>query len=200
MSRLAVGPDGKLRCKWCVADAEYVRYHDTEWGFPVADEFRLFEKICLEGFQSGLSWRTILRKRENFRQAFAHFDYQKLALWGEMQVEELLQNTGVVRHRGKIEATLNNARCAVQLAEREGSLSAYLWRWMPERGSLPSGASTSPESVALSQTLKKQGWKFVGPTTIYSLMQAMGLINDHEQGCVIREQAEDAYRRFSVPA
>ena len=200
MSQTAVTPDGKQRCQWCLATPEYLRYHDTEWGFPVDDEFKLFEKLCLESFQSGLSWRTILTKRENFRRAFHHFDYNKVALFTADDVERLLQDAGIVRHRGKIEAVINNAQRAVELVKKEGSLAAYLWRFEPKPENLatPQTVSTSAESVALSKALKKQGWKFVGPTTIYAFMQAMGLVNDHAEGCVVRERVEDARKRFQV--
>ena len=200
MSQTAVAPDGKLRCQWCLATPEYLHYHDTEWGFPVDDEFKLFEKLCLESFQSGLSWRTILTKRENFRRAFHHFDYNKVALFTADDVERLLQDAGIVRHRGKIEAVINNAQRAVELVEKEGSLAAYLWRFEPKPENLatPQTVSTSVESVALSKALKKQGWKFVGPTTVYAFMQAMGLVNDHAEGCVVRVRVEDARKRFHV--
>lgn len=200
MSQTAVTPDGKQRCQWCLATPEYLRYHDTEWGFPVDDEFKLFEKLCLESFQSGLSWRTILTKRENFRRAFHHFDYNKVALFTADDVERLLQDAGIVRHRGKIEAVINNAQRAVELIKKEGSLAAYLWRFEPKPENLatPQTVSTSAESVALSKALKKQGWKFVGPTTVYAFMQAMGLVNDHAVGCVVRERVEDARKRFQV--
>lgn len=200
MSQTAVTPDGKQRCQWCLATPEYLRYHDTEWGFPVDDEFKLFEKLCLESFQSGLSWRTILTKRENFRRAFHHFDYNKVALFTADDVERLLQDAGIVRHRGKIEAVINNAQRAVELIKKEGSLAAYLWRFEPKPENLatPQTVSTSAESVALSKALKKQGWKFVGPTTVYAFMQAMGLVNDHAVGCVVRERVEDASKRFHM--
>ncbi len=177
-------------------------YHDTEWGFPVDDDQRLFEKLCLEGFQSGLSWRTILAKRENFRAAFHGFDIDRVARFTPRDVERLLGNAGIVRHRGKIEAAVNNARRARELIAREGSLAAFVWRYEPDAAQAvePQSASTSPESVALSKALKKQGWKFVGPTTVYAFMQAMGLINDHVHDCVIRPRVEQARRRFRRPA
>lgn len=195
------GPDGKPRCHWCGAAPEFLHYHDSEWGFPVDDDFRLFEKLSLEGFQSGLSWRTILAKRENFRKAFCGFDYIKVARFSEKDVLRLMQDSGIVRHRGKIEAVINNARCAIELARREGSLAAYLWQFEPDQKSLaaPRTVSVSEESVALSKALKKQGWKFVGPTTVYAFMQAMGLINDHVEGCVVRNKVEVSRKRFRIP-
>jgi len=192
-------PDGKPRCRWCEAAPEFLHYHDTEWGFPVEDEFRLFEKLCLEGFQSGLSWRTILAKRENFRKAFHGFDYNKIAKFTEKDVARLLQDEGIVRHRGKIEAVINNAQRAKELVKQEGSLAAYIWRFEPKHAAMPQTASTSVESVALSKALKKQGWKFVGPTTVYAFMQAMGLINDHVEGCVIRGKVVDSRKKFRTP-
>lgn len=201
MSTTIVGADGKPRCRWCAAAPEFLAYHDTEWGFPVADDRRLFEKLCLEGFQSGLSWRTILAKRENFRAAFRGFDFEKIARFGERDLERLLADPGIVRHRGKIEAVINNARRARELVKREGSLAAFVWRYEPDPKRLgkPQSASTSAESTALSKELKKQGWKFVGPTTVYAFMQAMGLINDHVEGCAIRAEVERARERFERP-
>lgn len=195
------GPDGKLRCRWCSITPEFVLYHDTEWGFPVADDRRLFEKLCLESFQSGLSWRTILAKRENFRAAFQHFDVDKVACFTSHDVERLLQNEGIVRHRGKIEAVINNAQRARETVQREGSLAAYFWRFEPkiEALQMPQSQSTSAESVALSKDLKKRGWKFVGPTTAFAFMQAMGLINDHAQACVTRAEVQRARTHFKTP-
>ena len=180
MSMTTPGPDGRPRCQWCTATPEYLSYHDTEWGFPVADDRRLFEKLCLEGFQSGLSWRTILAKRENFRAAFCNFDIHKIARFTEKDVERLLQDAGIVRHRGKIQAVINNAARAQELIKQEGSLAAYIWRFEPPK-TQRSGQiiSTSTESIALSKDLKKRGWSFTGPTTVYAFMQAMGLVNDH---------------------
>lgn len=201
MSATISGPDGKPRCRWCAAAPDFLHYHDTEWGFPVDDDFRLFEKLSLEGFQSGLSWRTILAKRENFRKAFHDFDYNKIAKFMAKDVARLLQDEGIVRHRGKIEAVINNAQRAVELVRQEGSLAAYIWQFepKPEHVAAPQAASTSAESVALSKALKKQGWKFVGPTTVYAFMQAMGLINDHVEGCVVRSKAESGRKKFRVP-
>lgn len=196
------GPDGKSRCGWCGAAPEFLDYHDREWGFPVADDRRLFEKLSLESFQAGLSWRTILGKRDNFRAAFCNFDFHRLACFAERDVERLLQNAGIVRHRGKIEAVINNAQRARELVEREGSLAAFVWRYEPKPGQLtkPQSVSTSPESVRLSKDLKKLGWKFVGPTTIYAFMQAMGLVNDHAEDCAIRAEVERARLSFEPPA
>lgn len=195
------GPDGQPRCRWCTATPQYLAYHDSEWGFPVADDRRLFEKLCLEGFQSGLSWRTVLEKRENFRAAFAGFDWDQLAKWGPDEVELLLQNAGIVRHRGKIEAVLNNARCAQALVQAEGSLAAYFWRHEPGNDALAQhrSVSTSPTSEAISKDLKKRGWKFVGPTTVHAFLQAMGLVNDHADDCVTRAQVAQARQRFKLP-
>jgi DNA-3-methyladenine glycosylase I len=193
------GPDGKPRCRWCAAAPEFLHYHDTEWGFPVGDDRRLFEKLSLEGFQSGLSWRTILAKRENFRAAFRGFDVERVARFGARDVERLLENEGIVRHRGKIEAVINNARRARELIEREGSLAAFVWRYESAAPTAAQTVSTSAASVALSKELKKQGWQFVGPTTVYAFMQAMGLVNDHAQGCVVRAQVERARKNFTRP-
>lgn len=201
MSMIISGPDGRPRCGWCGAAPELLAYHDEEWGFPVADDRRLFEKLSLEGFQSGLSWRTILAKRESFREAFHHFDFDGVAAFDQRDVERLLQDAGIVRHRGKIEAVIHNARRAQELVDREGSLAAFLWRYAPDPANLPAPqtVSTSPESIALSKELKKRGWKFIGPTTVYAFMQAMGLINDHLGDCVIRARAERARRDFRRP-
>ncbi|HEC18288.1 MAG TPA: DNA-3-methyladenine glycosylase I [Gammaproteobacteria bacterium] len=195
------GPDGQKRCRWCDAAPEFLDYHDTEWGFPVRDDYRLFEKLCLEGFQSGLSWRTILAKRENFRAAFHNFDFDRIARFTQRDVKRLLKDEGIVRHRGKIEAVINNARCAQNLVEQEGSLAAFIWRYEPNKKHLaePQSVSTSTESIALSKDLKKLGWKFVGPTTVYAFMQAMGLINDHVGDCVTRSKVEKARKTFKVP-
>lgn len=201
MSAIVSGPDGRLRCRWCGAAPEFLDYHDTEWGFPVDDDFRLFEKLSLEGFQSGLSWRTILVKRENFRKAFHGFDYNKIAKFTAKDVDRLLKDEGIVRHRGKIEAVINNAQRAIELVKQEGSLATYIWQFepKPEHVAAPQTASTSAESVALSKALKKQGWKFVGPTTVYAFMQAMGLINDHVDGCMVRSKVESSRQKFHVP-
>ena len=193
---LSLGADGLVRCWWPGAHDDYLRYHDDEWGHPIGDDQRLFEKICLEGFQTGLSWLTILRKREGFRAAFAGFDFEAVARFGPEDVERLVLDAGIVRHRGKIESTINNARRACELLEREGSLANYFWRFVPpaeerppvlRRGSVP---GKTPTSTALSKDLKRQGWSFVGPTTAYAFMQAMGLVNDHLEGCHHRALVE----------
>jgi DNA-3-methyladenine glycosylase I len=201
MSGTIPGPDGRPRCRWCGAAPEFLDYHDREWGFPVADDRRLFEKLCLEGFQSGLSWRTILAKRDNFRTAFHDFDFERIALFVESDVRRLLENEGIVRHGGKIQAVINNARRACELVEREGSLAAWIWRFEPEGAELaePQTATTSAASIALSKALKKRGWQFVGPTTVHAFMQAMGLINDHVGGCVVRAEVERARESFRRP-
>ncbi len=196
-----------MRCGWCGTLDDYCHYHDHEWGFPVDDDRRLFEKLCLEGFQSGLSWLTILRKRENFRRAFANFDIETVARFGERDIERLLGDAGIVRHRGKIEAVINNAQRACELLESQPSLAAYFWRFEPDPAGRPKRLTpevlrtmtTAPESVALSKDLKKRGWKFVGPTTMYALMQAMGLVNDHQEGCATRDAVRAARATFTVP-
>jgi len=204
---LIAGADGRVRCWWPGADPLYLRYHDEEWGRPVADDRRLFEKLCLEGFQSGLSWLTILRKRENFRAAFAGFDFRKVAKFGTAEVERCLADAGIVRHRGKIESVINNARRTLELIEEAGSLGAFVWRFAPpadnrpprlDRAALAAMAKTA-ESTALSKALRKRGWSFVGPTTVYSFMQAMGLVNDHIEGCACRAEVEAARRAFTPP-
>ncbi len=199
MSDLATGPDGRPRCAWCNAAPEFFDYHDNEWGYPVSDDRRLFEKLCLESFQSGLSWRTILSKRENFRAAFRNFDFNKIAEFSDADINRLLEDKGIVRHRGKIEAVINNAGRLQDLIAAEGSLAAYVWRYEPETPPAPQSASTSAESIAMSKDLKKRGWKFVGPTTVFAFMQAMGLINDHAVGCAMREKATQMRRDFIKP-
>ncbi len=193
---LICGTDGKMRCWWCGDDPQYIRYHDEEWGKPVRDDRLMFEKICLEGFQSGLSWLTILRKRENFRKAFEEFDYEKVSRYAQKEIERLLQDAGIVRHRGKIEATINNAARAIELEKETGSLAKFFWSFQPDPKSRPrkldyktlTSMPVSPESTALSKALKKRGWKFVGPTTCYAFMQSMGLVNDHLEGCHTRSK------------
>ncbi len=201
MSAEFIGPDGRRRCNWSAAAPEFLAYHDKEWGFPVAEDRRLFEKISLEAFQAGLSWRTILAKRENFRAAFEGFDFQRVANFGATDVERLLQDSGIVRHRGKIEAVINNAARAVEMTEEFGSLAAYFWRWevRKETQAEPQTQTTSPEAKAMSKDLSKRGWKFVGPTTAFAFMQAMGLVNDHAEGCVIREDVRHAREGFTPP-
>jgi DNA-3-methyladenine glycosylase I len=211
MARLPKGlvrdEDGVVRCAWAGSDPLYQRYHDEEWGFPVADDRRLFEKLCLEGFQSGLSWLTILRKRESFRAAFARFELDRVARFGPRDVARLLKDAGIVRHRGKIESTINNARRARELVAENGSLAAFVWPFEPSLADRPKKLtwpvlltlSRTDASVALSQALRKRGWTFVGPTTAYAFMQAMGLVNDHVEGCAIRPRAEAARARFRRP-
>src|SRR5688500_15896762 len=192
------GPDRRTRCAWCRGSDDYVTYHDTEWGFPVRDDRRLFEKITLEGFQSGLSWLTILRKRENFRRAFDSFDIESVARFDARIVDRLLSDAGIVRHRGKIEATINNARRCLELRDEFGSLGAFVWSYEPVPGSRPrnfdwktlTSIGVSSEAKAMSKDLKRRGWTFVGPTTVYSFMEAMGLVNDHLTGCDMREDVE----------
>lgn len=202
---LRIGADGIPRCWWGAGpDPEYVRYHDEEWGRPMESDRRLFEKLCLEGFQSGLSWLTILRKRENFRAAFAGFDPQLVADFGLDDVERLVGDAGIVRHRGKIESTINNARRALDLIAELGSLAAYVWTFEAVEPHRPTDQpwpipSTSPASVAMSKDLKKRGWSFVGPTTVYAFMQAMGLTNDHIDGCHARELCAQLRREFRTP-
>jgi DNA-3-methyladenine glycosylase I len=199
---LIVGPDGELRCRWSGAAPELMPYHDTEWGFPVADDRRLFEKLCLEGFQSGLSWRIILAKRNNFRAAFDDFDVHSIARFTEQDVQRLLRDAGIVRNRRKIEAVINNARRAEELVDKEGSLAAFVWGYEPNVADLPDPqtTSTSAVSIALAKDLKKRGWRFVGPTTVFAFMQAMGLINDHVEKCVIRPGVERARETFERPS
>jgi DNA-3-methyladenine glycosylase I len=198
------GDDGVRRCWWADSAPEYRGYHDHEWGFPVADDVRLFEKLSLEGFQAGLSWLTILRKREDFRRAFAGFDFNVVARFAESDVARLLGDASIIRHRGKIEAVINNAGRAIELVQAEGSLAAYVWRFEParrsrqglDRAGVP---AQTPDSVALAKDLKRRGWRFVGPTTVYAFMQAMGLVNDHMTGCAARAEATRARKEFRVP-
>lgn len=188
MTGIKIGTDGKKRCAWA-SEEHFIEYHDKEWGFPVHNDFRLFEKLCLEGFQSGLSWRTILAKRENFRAAFCNFDFNQVATFTDKHVTQLLQNEGIIRHRGKIEATINNAKRAQEVATEFGSLDAYFWSFEPETEmKVPQTVSVSPDSMRLSKDLKKRGWKFVGPTTVFAFMQAMGLVNDHAKDCFVQKQ------------
>jgi len=199
--------DGITRCSWAKDQLDYRNYHDVEWGRPVSNDFQLFEKICLEGFQSGLSWLTILRKRENFRQAFANFDFNKIADYNEDNVSQLLDNSGIIRHRGKIEATINNAHRALELVEEFGSLATYIWGWEPasREPHIGKGEYSHPipsitrTSQLLSKDLKNRGWKFFGPTTAYAFMQAMGLVNDHMEGCAFRKIVENLRNEFEAP-
>ncbi len=204
MARLAeglvLGDDGRTRCWWCRSAPEYGAYHDEEWGWPVHDDVRLFEKICLEGFQSGLSWLTILKKRQGFRRAFAGFDYHRVARFNQRSVERLLKDRSIVRHRGKIESTINNAKRAIEIEDEHGSLAAFFWKHVPPSRERPRrmtrGAlmklSQTPTSTALSKELKRRGWSFVGPTTVYAFMQAMGIVNDHLEGCFVRDRIAQA--------
>ena len=204
---LFLGDDGEARCAWCRSSALYQSYHDHEWGFPVTDDRRLFEKLCLEGFQAGLSWLTILNKREAFRSAFANFDAERVARFGARDVTRLLGDAGIVRHRGKIESTINNARRVLALRDECGSLAAYAWRFEPALRSRPKRLTLaallkigpSAEATAMSKDLKQRGWSFVGPTTVYAFMQAMGLVNDHVEGCHAREQALKARANLKLP-
>lgn len=204
---LITGEDGLERCFWHGGLADYRRYHDEEWGRPVTDDRRLFEKICLEGFQAGLSWLTILRKRENFRAAFAGFDFHQVALFGDDEIARCLADTGIVRHRGKIVSAINNARHAVDLQSEFGSLARYFWSFEPKPEERPARLDyatlranpTSPTSARLSKDLKKRGWSFVGPTTVYAFMQAMGLVNDHLEGCCCRSLVEEERAGFVRP-
>ncbi|MEL6921804.1 MAG: DNA-3-methyladenine glycosylase I [Pseudomonadota bacterium] len=200
---LITGDDGRARCWWHDNKPDYLAYHDHEWGTPVTDDVRLFEKICLEGFQSGLSWLTILRKRENFRSAFDGFDFDKVARYDDTDVERLMQDAGIVRHRGKIESTINNAKQALKMRNEFGSLAAYFWRWEPKDQVVLKSIADVPgyteTSTAMSKDLKKRGWSFVGPTTVYAFMQAMGLVNDHLEGCACYAKVENARDALDRP-
>lgn len=201
---LILGDDGKLRCFWHGNDPEYLRYHDEEWGTPLSGDEQLFEKICLEGFQSGLSWLTILRKRDNFRRAFDDFDLRKIALYNDNDVERLVKDAGIIRHRGKITSTINNASRAIELIEEYGTLKAYFWQYEPTAKQRPkkydyktlSSLGKTEQSTAMSKDLKKRGWSFVGPTTCYAFMQSMGIVNDHIEGCCCRPITEKRRRAF----
>jgi DNA-3-methyladenine glycosylase I len=195
---LIIGDDGVARCRWGDSPPDYRHYHDTEWGFPVADDVRLFEKLALEGFQAGLSWLTILRKRENFRAAFSGFDLRAVAQYGDADVERLLGDAGIIRHRGKIEATINNAGRALEMVAAEGSLAAFLWGYEPA-GASESVQSESEASRALSKELKRRGWRFVGPTTVHSFIQAMGMVNEHAPGCAVGLEVDAARAAFVRP-
>ncbi|MGV9713173.1 DNA-3-methyladenine glycosylase I [Gordonia sp. NPDC003424] len=198
MAFVVTGDDGVTRCGWAGVEPE-TTYHDQEWGFPLPGDNAFFERVCLEGFQSGLSWRTILNKRDNFRAAFVGFDIEKVARFADSDVTRLLGDAGIIRHRGKIEAAINNARRAVELVDAEGSLPGYFWRYEPASEPEPQSMTTSPESIALSKDLKKRGWKFVGPTTMFALMQAAGIVNDHADDCVIRERVAAARAGVTRP-
>ncbi|MGJ8697418.1 MAG: DNA-3-methyladenine glycosylase I [Verrucomicrobiaceae bacterium] len=202
---LIKGEDGRVRCWWPEHHEDYLKYHDEEWGRPVTEDIRLFEKICLEGFQAGLSWLTILRKRENFRAGFAGFDFKKVALFDDADVERLVQDAGIVRHRGKILSTINNAQRALEMVEEFGSLAHYFWGHEPQSRPPKIDYATAmtltktEESTALSKDLRKRGWSFVGPTTCYAFMQAMGLVNDHLEGCHCRDAVERERGKFGRP-
>ena len=196
--RIEVGGDGLDRCWWGLSPPDYAAYHDDEWGRPVDDDRLLFEKLILEGFQSGLSWLTILRKRDAFRSAFAGFDYETVAAFGDGDVERLVGDAAIVRHRGKIESTINNARRAVLVADEFGSLGAFFWSFEPQ--ALPPVLQpTTPESTAMAKELKRRDFSYVGPTTAYAFMQAMGIVNDHLEGCIVREQVEQERALFVRP-
>ncbi len=198
--RLIRGEDGVARCSWGAGTLDYREYHDEEWGMPVVGDAPLFEKVCLEGFQSGLSWLTILRKRPHFRRAFRGFDPEAVARLNRRSVDRLLRDPGIVRHRGKIESTLNNARRALVLRDEFGSLAAYFWQFEPKRRACPSPVPAKTDvSLTLSRDLKSRGWSFVGPTTMYAFMQTMGLVNDHLAGCAARGRCEAARRARRVP-
>lgn len=197
---IITGADGIRRCWWCGDDPLYVQYHDQEWGMPVRDDHRIYEKICLEGFQAGLSWITILRRRDQFRRSFAQFDMEKVARFTDKKVDSLVQNPAIIRHRGKIESTINNARQAIALIESEGSLSDFVWAFQPRRATVYRDRNKIPastdESTALSKELKRRGWSFVGPTTCYAMMQSLGLVNDHLRSCHCWEKVEEARKTF----
>lgn len=198
MDQVSVGGDGVSRCSWGNGSPDYVGYHDDEWGRPVDDDDRLFEKLSLEGFQSGLSWITILRKRPAFREAFAGFDIQRVAQLGEDDVTRMLEDTSIVRHQGKIRSTINNAQRSIEAINEFGSLGALVWSFEPESRP-PTRDATTPESTALAKDLKRRGFSFVGPTTAYAFMQAMGLVNDHAPGCVTRDAVEAEREGFVRP-
>ncbi len=202
---ITVGADGRPRCRWANASDDYRVYHDTEWGFPVSDDIRLFEKLTLEGFQSGLSWLTVLRKREAFRRAFAGFEFERVADFDERDVQRLLSDAGIIRHRGKIEAAINNAGRVVELIAAEGPLAVYAWSFEPAPRPAPlnpgqlAPLTRTPESAAMAKDLKRRGWRFLGPTTVYAFMQAMGLVNDHLGGCHTHAAVGAARDAFARP-
>lgn len=206
-SSLLSGPDNHPRCWWQQNDPLYMRYHDKEWGRPLTDDFRLYEKICLEGFQAGLSWITVLRKRENFREAFRGFDFEQVAHFGEKEIETMLQNAGIIRHRRKIESAINNARRAIETTKEFGSLAAYFRQFVPPTTERPEildynsvmQLTETPTSRALNKDMKKRGWSFVGPTTLYAFMQSVGLVNDHVDGCFIKEEVQKEREAYLHP-
>ncbi len=203
MEDLVIGDDGNARCGWGVSTPDYVHYHDTEWGRPSTEDRTLYEKMCLEGFQSGLSWLTILRKRDNFRAAFDHFDARLVADYGETEIDRLLDDAGIVRHRGKIEATINNAQALCRLWDDNRTLGGVIWSHEPPRGSRPATMghvpASTPPSTALAKELKSLGFRFVGPTTAYAAMQAMGVVNDHIEGCWVAAECESERERATTP-
>ncbi|MFT5303675.1 MAG: DNA-3-methyladenine glycosylase I [Mariniblastus sp.] len=201
MTKLTInGEDGIKRCGWCGNDSQYVRYHDTEWGMPVDNDRRLFEKVCLEGFQAGLSWLTILRKREAFRGGFANFEFNKVSKFTQRDVSRLMNDASIVRHRGKIESTINNAKQAIKMKKEFGSLTEFFWQYQPKRSRVIRRNADVPakteDSTALSQELKKRGWSFVGPTTAYAFMQSVGIVNDHAVNCESYEECKQARAEF----
>lgn len=198
---ITLGPDGQYRCSWVAQTQDFIPYHDEEWGWPVTDDRHLFEKLCLESFQSGLSWRTILSKRENFRSAFSNFDLEAVAQMTEADIQRCLGDAGIIRHRGKIEAVINNAARAKEMLKETGTLAAYVWSWEPRNEELgpPQSMTTSASAIAMSKDLKKRGWKFVGPTTVFAFMQSMGLLNDHAEGCCLRDAVDDARSSMQRP-
>ena len=204
---LVIGEDGKQRCWWHGGHKAYIAYHDTEWGRPQANDHVLFEKLCLEGFQAGLSWWTVLRKRPEFRKEFANFDFEKVARYTEKDIIRMLGNAGIIRHRGKIESAINNAQKACDLVDEMGSIAAFLWSHEPDPSTRPKvfdkktlwSLTQTPESQAISKGLKKRGWRFVGPTTMYAMMQAMGMVNDHLEGCWCRDEVEKDRAAFVRP-
>ena len=201
MTSTVTGPDGKDRCAWVAQTPDFIPYHDDEWGWPITDDRHLFEKICLESFQSGLSWRTILSKRENFRSAFKNFEIDAVAEMGTIDVDQLLTNAGIIRHRGKIEAVINNGSRAQALVAEYGSFASYVWGWEPKPDELgpPQSQTTCASAIAMSKDMKKRGWKFVGPTTVFAFMQSMGLVNDHAEGCHMRPAVEAARKTMIRP-
>jgi DNA-3-methyladenine glycosylase I len=196
---ISIGEDGVPRCGWGASTPDYRAYHDQEWGFPVDDDYKLFEKLCLEGFQAGLSWLTILRRRDGFRAAFHDFDYHRVAEMRESDVVRLLDDEGIIRHRGKIEATLNNAALAIEMEADFGSVGAFFWSYEPDPKPGDDLVAITPESTAMAKALKGRGFRFVGPTTVFAFMQAMGIVNDHLAGCATGEEVNAARESFVRP-
>ncbi|WP_407493416.1 DNA-3-methyladenine glycosylase I [Pseudooceanicola sp. MF1-13] len=199
--KLIQGPDGKHRCFWVQQTSDFIPYHDDEWGWPITDDRHLFEKLCLESFQSGLSWRTILAKRDNFRSAFKNFDLDAVAKFDDADKTRLLNDAGIIRHKGKIDAVINNAARAQDLVAEHGSLAAYVWAWEPSENELgePQSMTTCPSAIAMSKDMKKRGWKFLGPTTVFAFMQSMGLVNDHALGCHMRDAVSQTRATLTRP-